>query len=122
MDKIYVSDIAIEAIVGIWDWERQVPQTVLIDLEMSVDVKRAAESDSIDDTVNYKAVSQRVRALVIESRFRLVETMAETVAQVIRDEFGVRWVRVKVNKPGALRGAKDVGVIVERGVERGESG
>ena len=115
MDKIYVTDIAIEAIVGIWDWERQVPQTVLIDLEMSVDVTRAAQSDNIDDTVNYKAVSQRVRALVIESRFKLVETMAETVAQVIRDEFGVQWVRVKINKPGALRGAKDVGVIIERG-------
>lgn len=114
-DRIYINDIAVEAIVGIWDWERQIPQTVLIDLEMSADIAAAAKTDSIDDTVNYKAVSQRIRALVIESRFKLVETMAETIASVVRDEFGVRWVRVKVNKPGALRGAKDVGVIIERG-------
>lgn len=115
MDKIYISGIAVDAIVGIWDWERQIPQTIVIDLEMAADIARAAESDQIDDTLDYKAVSKRVRSLVIESQCRLVETLAERIAAAVRDEFAVGWVRVKINKPGALRGARDVGVIIERG-------
>lgn len=115
MDKIYITGISVDAIVGIWDWERQIPQTIVIDLEMAADIARAAESDELDATLDYKAVSKRVRALVIESQCKLVETLAERIAAVIRDEFAAPWVRVRVNKPGALRGARDVGVVIERG-------
>ena len=114
MDKIYLTGLQIETIVGIWDWERQIPQTVVIDLEMGADIARAAKTDDIEDTLNYKQVAKRVQELVVEGRFQLVETMAESVAQVILDEFDVPWVRVRVNKPGAIRGARDVGVIIER--------
>ena len=115
MDKIYLSGLEIETIVGIWDWERQIPQTVVIDLEMAADIARAARTDSIEDTLNYKLVSKRVQALVRESGFQLVETMAEKTAEVIMTEFDVPWVRVRINKPGAIRGARDVGVEIERG-------
>ena len=115
MDKIYLSGLEVEVIVGIWDWERQIPQTVRIDLVMGTDIAKAAQSDSIDDTLNYKLVAKRVQALVKESGFQLVETMAETVARVVMEEFDVPWIRVRINKPGAIRGARDVGVEIERG-------
>jgi len=115
MDKIYLKGLQIETIVGIWDWERQIPQTVVIDLEMSADVAAAARSDDVADTLNYKLVSKRVQALVAESGFKLVETMAEKIAEVIMSEFSVAWMRVRINKPGAIRGASDVGVEIERG-------
>ena len=115
MDKIYLHGLSVDAIVGIWDWERKIPQTVSIDLDMSADVAKAAASERLEDTLDYKSVSKRIQALVVESQFKLVETMAERIAAVLLDEFGVGWVRVKVNKPGAVRGARDVGVIIERG-------
>ena len=114
MDKIYLSGLRIETIVGIWEWERQIPQTVVIDLEMAADIKKAAATDSIEDTLNYKLVAKRVTALVVDGKFQLVETLAERVAQTIIDEFSVPWVKVTVNKPGAIRGARDVGIIIER--------
>lgn len=114
MDKLYLTGLEIEAIVGIWDWERQIPQTVVIDIEMATDVARAAKSDDIADTLNYKDVSKRVQQLVQDSGFKLVETMAETIARVVIDEFGAGWVKVRINKPGAIRGARDVGVVIER--------
>lgn len=117
MDKIYLSQLKIEAIVGIWEWERQIPQTVLVDLEMAADVRRAAATDSIDDALNYKRVAKRVRELVEGSGFQLVETMAEKIAEAVIAEFDVPWIKVRINKPGAIRGARDVGVVIERGRE-----
>lgn len=115
MDKIFLTDLRIDTIIGIWDWERRIRQTVVIDLEMSADIARAAASDSVDDTLDYKAVAKRLQQFVGESSFQLVETLAEKVAGIIRDEFGVEWVKVRVNKPGAIRGSRDVGVVIERG-------
>lgn len=114
MDKIYLTGLEIETIVGIWDWERQIPQTVVIDLEMGTDISRAAATDDIADTLNYKLVSKRVQSLVSEGAFKLVETMAERTAATILEEFDVPWVRVRINKPGAIRGARGVGVEIER--------
>ncbi len=114
-DTIYLKGLTIETIVGIWDWERQIPQTVVIDLDMAANIAKAAATDKIDDTLNYKLVSKRVQTLVKEGGFQLVETMAETIAATIIDEFDVPWIRVRVNKPGAIRGARDVGVEIERG-------
>ncbi len=115
MDKIFLSELKVDTIIGIWDWERKIRQTVIIDLEMSADIARAAASDDIEDTLNYKGVAKRVQQFVGESSFQLVETLAERIAGIIRDEFDVAWVRVQVHKPGAIRGSRDVGIDIERG-------
>ena len=115
MGIVYLRDLRVETIIGIFDWERTTRQVVGIDLEMAADVARAAASDSIDDALDYKAISKRLIDRVGTSSFQLVETLAEEVARVVREEFGVSWVRVRISKPGAIRGARDVGVIIERG-------
>lgn len=114
MDIIYLRDLRIETIIGIYGWERQVKQTVVLDLEMATDIRQAASTDRIEDTLNYKAVAKRLIQFVEESQFQLVETLAERVAAIVLTEFGVEWVRLCVNKRGAVRGARDVGVIIER--------
>ena len=114
MDKIFIHALKTETIVGIFDWERQVKQTVLIDIEFSADIRKAALSDSIDDTLNYKAVAKRVLGFVEGSSFHLVETLAEHIAMLILQDFGVAWVRISLSKPGAIRGSRDVGVMLER--------
>jgi dihydroneopterin aldolase len=115
MDRIFLKDLRIETVVGVWDWEKQMPQTVSIDLEMAADVKAAAAKDTLDATLNYKAVTNRVRDFVQESRFQLIETMAEGIAELIMAEFAVPWVKVVLHKPYAIKGSKDVGIIIERG-------
>ncbi len=115
MDIIFLHGLKVDTVIGIWDWERKIRQSVVIDLDMAADIRKAAETDSVDDTLNYKLVAKRLQRFVGESEFRLVETLAERIAGVIIDDFGVSWVRVRVNKPGAIRGARDVGVIIERG-------
>ena len=114
MDKIFIHALKTEAIVGIFDWERQVKQTVIVDLEFSADIRKAALSDCIDDTLNYKRVAKRVLAFIAGSQFHLVETLAEHVAMLMLEEFGVAAVRVCLSKPGALRSSRDVGVVLQR--------
>ena len=118
MDIVFLRGLRIETVIGIYDWEKEIKQPVIIDLEMSADVARAAASDRIEDALNYKAVSKRLKQFVSEGRFELVENLAERCAAIIREEFGVEWVRLSLNKIGAVSGAMDVGVIIERG-ERG---
>lgn len=115
MDIIYLTDLRVDTVIGVWEWERKIHQTVAIDLEISADIRKAADSDSLDDTLNYKKVAKRLQEFVGDSSFQLVETLAEKIAAIVLDEFAVQWVRVRVNKPGAIRGARDVGVIIERG-------
>jgi len=91
------------------------PQTVIFDLEMGTDIAKAAASDNIDDTLNYKAVAKRIIGFVGDSEFQLVETLAERVAELIQTEFGVAWLKLTLNKVGAVRGSRDVGIIIERG-------
>ena len=112
MDKIFLSEMKVDTVIGIWDWERKIRQTVVIDLEMSADIAKAAATDSVEDTLNYKSVAKRVQQFVEDSSFQLVETLAEKIAAIVRDEFDVQWVKVRVNKPGAIRGSKDVGVLI----------
>jgi 7,8-dihydroneopterin aldolase/epimerase/oxygenase len=114
MDKIFIRALKAETIIGIFDWERQVKQTVLIDIELSADIRKAALSDSVDDTLNYKRVAKRVLAFVEASKFHLVEALAEHVAMLILEEFGVAWVSIVLSKPGAIRTSRDVGVALER--------
>ncbi|MEE9552062.1 MAG: dihydroneopterin aldolase [Gammaproteobacteria bacterium] len=115
MDIIYLKDLRIETIIGIYDWERRTKQTVILDVEMATDIKKAAQSDDIADTLNYKAVAKRLISFVEESEFELVETLAERVAEILLNEFKVPWLRLQLNKQGAVRGVRDVGVIIERG-------
>ncbi len=115
MDIIYIRDLRIETVIGIYDWERRIRQMVSLDLEMAADIRKAAASDAIEDTLDYKAVAKRLIEFVGGAEFRLVETLAERVVGLIREEFGVPWVRLCLSKPGAVRGARDVGVIIERG-------
>jgi dihydroneopterin aldolase len=114
MDKIFIHALKTEAIIGIFDWERQVKQTVIVDIEISADIAKAALSDSIDDTLNYKRVAKHVLAFVEESKFHLVETLAEHIAMLILEDLGSAWVRISLSKPGAIRGSRDVGVMLER--------
>ena len=114
MDTIFLRELKIETVIGIWDWERRIRQTVCIDLEMGADIRRAAVTDSIDDTLNYKAVAKRLQQFVGDSEFRLVETMAEKIAELVLAEFDLPWVKVRVSKPGAISGAQDVGVLIHR--------
>ncbi len=113
-DTIFIRGLEIECIIGFIDWERRVKQKVVLDLELPVDCARAARADDVADTLDYKQVVDQVSGLVAGSEFMLVETMAQRVAELILKNFGVEWIRVTVNKPGAIRGLRDVGVSLER--------
>jgi dihydroneopterin aldolase len=115
MDIIFLRDLRIDTIIGIYDWEREKRQTIVLDLEMSTDVARAAATDDIRDALNYKDIAKRLIQFVSDSEFQLVETLAEECAHIIRNEFNVRWVKIALNKQGAVSGSRDVGVIIERG-------
>lgn len=115
MDIIYLNSLQVDAVIGIYEWERRTRQRLILDIEIGVDIRGAAKTDNIDDTLNYKAVAKRVITFVGESRFQLVETLAEKVAGLILEEFKVPWCRLRVNKQGAVKGVRDVGVIIERG-------
>ena len=115
MDIIYLHDLAIECVVGAWDWEREILQTVYVDLDMAWDIEKAGRSDELEDTLSYKDVSKAVSTLVVERKYKLVEAMAVEIAELLLSEFGVPWCRVRINKRGAVSDAQDVGVVIERG-------
>ncbi|MDG2156159.1 MAG: dihydroneopterin aldolase [Gammaproteobacteria bacterium] len=115
MDIVFIRDLEIECIIGIWGWERKMPQTVNIDIDMGTDVTKASETEDIEHCVDYKSVSQSVTGLVKEGRFKLVETLADRVAVHIMATYHVPWVRIRVSKPGAVKHSREVGVMVERG-------
>jgi len=115
MDIVFIRDLQVETVIGIYDWERKIKQTISIDLDMATDIKKAANSDNIDDTLSYKTVAKRLIAFIEASDYELVEALAEQICTIVREEFNVPWVRLTLNKPGAVRGSRSVGVIIERG-------
>ncbi len=115
MDIVFIRGLRIETTIGIYDWEKAIRQPVVLDLEMASDIARGAASDRIEDALDYKAVSKRLKEFVSESRFELVETLAERCAGLILAEFGVPWLRLTLNKIGAVTDSEGVGVIIERG-------
>jgi dihydroneopterin aldolase len=115
MDIIFLGGLEIQTIIGIYDWERQTRQTVVLDIEMAYDIEKAAETDDIEFTLDYKTVSKRIISFVEESQFFLVEKLIVEIANIIRHEFKVPWVRITLNKKGAISGASDVGIVIERG-------
>jgi len=114
VDTIFLNDLRVETVIGIYEWERRIRQTVSVNLEIAADIRRAAASDSIEDTLNYKAVAKRLIEFVEGADFQLVETLAERIAAIVCTEFDVPRFKVTLNKPGAIRGARDVGVCIER--------
>ena len=113
-DRIFLRGLKIECIIGFIDWERQLKQTVVVDLELPCDCARAAASDDVADTVDYKKVAKRVLAFVGESQFKLLETLGHRLAELLLEEFALEWVRLTINKPGAIRHSRDVGISIER--------
>lgn len=115
MDIVFIKELEIETVIGIYEWERSIRQTISLDIEMATDIKKAATSDAIEDTLNYKAVAKRIIAFVSASEYELVEALAEKICDIIRAEFNVPWVRLTLHKLGAVSGSKSVGVMIERG-------
>ncbi len=113
-DRIFLHGLTVECIIGFIEWERRIKQTIVLDVEMPVDCARAAQTDNVAETLDYKKVAKRLIAFVSTSEFKLVETLAHLTALLVIEEFGVEWVRLSINKPGAIRGSKDVGVAVLR--------
>ncbi|WP_415893418.1 dihydroneopterin aldolase [Neptuniibacter sp. PT8_73] len=116
MDLVYIRELEVETIIGIYDWEREIRQRINLDLDMGTDIRQAANTEDVDNTLNYKTVSDRLIEFIEQSEFQLVETMAEQIAEIVMTEFGVKWLCLRLGKPGAVPQAKDVGVIIERGV------
>ncbi len=115
MDIIFIHDLQIETVIGIYDWERKIRQTISLDIEMATDISKAARSDDIEDALSYKSVAKRLIEFVQQSEFELVEALAEKICSIVMDEFPVPWIKLTLHKPGAVRGSKSVGVIIERG-------
>jgi 7,8-dihydroneopterin aldolase/epimerase/oxygenase len=113
-DTVFLRGLAVDTTIGFFEWERHVRQTVVIDLEIPVDCARAATSDDVADTTDYKRIAKRTIQFVNESSFKLVETLAHRLAMTLLEEFDIAWVRLTINKPGAIRGSRDVGVMIER--------
>ena len=115
MDTVFIKGLKAKATIGVFDWEQQIRQNVILDIDLRTDVARAAASDTLAEAVDYKAISQRVVEFVESSKYQLVESLAEEIARIIREEFSVSWVRVRIAKPFAVRTAQEVGVVIERG-------
>ena len=114
MDIVFIKELCIEAIIGIYDWERKIKQVVCIDLELGTEIKKASESENIEYTIDYKAVAKKVKATVQEGEFFLIETLAEEIIKMKFDNFDITHVKGRFSKPGAVTGSKEVGVIIER--------
>lgn len=118
MDIVYVRGLEVKTVIGVYDWEREIKQPVTVDLDMATDITEAAKTDDHRHVVDYKVVCVRVSEFIEKSNLQLLEAMAEEIAKLVRTEFQVQWVRVRVGKPAAITGAKDVGVIIERGARQ----
>lgn len=114
MDIVFIKELCIETVIGVYDWERKIKQIICIDLELGTDISTASNSDNIDNTVDYKAVTKRLKSFIGESEFQLVEALAEESVKIILEEFPVKHVKARFSKPGAVTGSKEVGVMIER--------
>ena len=114
MDIVYIEGLRVDTVIGVYDWERTIQQTVVIDLQMTTDIALAARDDDLAFTLDYGAIADRVTAFVAASRFQLLESLAEAIASLVLAEFPVDTVKLKIGKPGAVSNATDVGVIIKR--------
>lgn len=114
MDIVYLRDLRVDALIGVWEWERRIRQTLVMDIELGTDISRAGTSDDLADTVDYKAVSDRIIDCTRASEFQLIEALAEHLTRVVLDEFDIEWMRLRINKQGVLQDVRDVGIVIER--------
>jgi len=117
MEIVYIRGLEVKTVIGVFDWEREIRQTVTIDLQMKADFSKAVENDEIEYALDYKEVAKRLTAFIEASSFKLMETLGVRIADIVQNEFGVKWLRLELGKPGAVTGSRDVGVIIERGVK-----
>jgi 7,8-dihydroneopterin aldolase/epimerase/oxygenase len=115
MDIIFLNSLRIDTVIGVWDWERRIRQTLIMDIEIGTDISQAGASDDINDTVDYQAVSDRIMTFTRGSEFKLIEALGEGIVKMIMSEFNVAWMRLKINKQGVVRHVRDIGIIIERG-------
>jgi dihydroneopterin aldolase len=114
LDIIFLHGLEAKCVIGVWEWEQRIEQTLRFDIDLGTNISVAAQSDKLDDTLNYKAVARRVIEFCEQSRFELIETLIEKVADVILSEFDVDWVKVRLDKGGVVKGVKNVGIVIER--------
>ena len=114
MDIIFIKELCIDTVIGIYDWERKIKQVVCIDLELGTDISSASKSDNVKDTLDYKAVAKTVKSFVQKSEFLLIEALAEETVKLIFKKFNVTYIKGRFSKPGAVTGSKEVGLIIER--------
>ena len=114
MDIIFIRELKVETVIGVYKWERKIKQPILIDLEMAVDIRKAAQSDDLNDTVDYKVVAARITDLIHSSECHLLEYLAEHIAEALQKEFSISWLKLRISKPDALAQAAAVGVMIER--------
>jgi len=115
VDKVFLQGLTAHCVVGVWEWEKAITQKIVVDLELATDIAKSAKTDQLEDTLDYKSIAERVIQMLEESRFQLIETMAEAVAELLQTEFSIAWVKVTINKGGAVKNVKNVGVQIERG-------
>lgn len=115
MDIVFLNELRVDALIGVWDWERRMRQTLVMDVELGTDMRRAGESDDLTATVDYKAVTDRIIELTRASSYRLIEALGEQLTRTVLEEFDVRWIRLRIRKPGVLREVREVGILIERG-------
>ena len=115
MDTVFIEGLDVKTVIGIHDWERNIRQQLVIDLELATDIRPAASNDNIEHTLNYQLISRRITEFVQRSSYGLIEILAVHLAALLMDEFSVPWLKLTVRKPGAIADAKAVGVAIERG-------
>ncbi len=117
MDIVFVENLKVAASIGVWEWECRIKQNLIVDIQLGCDIHQAAQSDSIEDAISYKDVATRIHDFVADSHFNLIESVAESIATIILEEFAATWCQVKISKPRAVEKASNVGVIIERGTK-----
>lgn len=122
MDRVFIEGLKVDALIGVYDWEREILQPLELDIEMATDIRPAADNDDLSMTLDYFAISAAITELVEKSSFKLIESLAEAVSKLILEQFSVCWVRIKVSKPGAVANARNVAVQISRGTLSNEAG
>lgn len=115
MDKVFIKGLKVDTVIGVYDWEREIRQTLVLDMELGTDIGPAAATDDLSKTLDYETISNRLKSFIAEREFQLVETLAEEVARLLMMEFSIPWLKLTLAKPGAVPDADTVGIIIERG-------
>ncbi len=115
MDIVFIRDLDVKTVIGVFDWERKIRQQLVFNIELATDITKAANSDELVDTLDYKSISHAIEEMVEASSYKLVEALVEAVAQMVMRDFKVSWISIVVDKPGAVSCARSVGVKIERG-------